>query len=509
MQSIVSHTGRVRVVARQWRRDPHGPILPRDDDAPHGHRPRNSIIWAPTVADFFWVERVPGLNMLTMWSVSMLAQYGEVAGEPGITRVDIERCFPAARAVPRKRRVWPVLQLPKVHADGEYEFQSALYEAIPDEYEAPEQDDLSAGETVAPTDHSPDVIICDSDSDSDMRVSRPPTPSAAGDPFSLRGVPKLEEFIPEEFLPDILMVHDPNDVCLGTYSTTTSGEPVVPKRYRRLLPATGPDTANMNTAEVFLASSNLKGSGNHSHVYSASVCLPLPLRAAHSRNGHARVALKTAMRERGDREMLAHEARTYAALPRHLMQAYTGLNLVTPLKFPVPVGAVVPKFFGYYVPDFAEDVGTDAEPWEKSSPLLLLEDCGTPLDVAGEHVLSMDQKTECYSLFMRLHYEHIAQHSPAARNILVQPGPLSRAPHQRSMAHPSFRVIDFGRAEDWRPRFRAGCMGRSGAEEEEEEEEEVKEGDREGQRQVLERQWGLCAWRELVGAGQALDVSIV
>jgi hypothetical protein len=34
------------------------------------------------------------------------------------------------------------------------------------------------------------------------------------------------------------------------------------------------------------------------------------------------------------------------------------------------------------------------------------------------------------------------------RNILVQPGPLSRAPSARSLSCPSFRLIDFGRTED-------------------------------------------------------------
>lgn len=50
-------------------------------------------------------------------------------------------------------------------------------------------------------------------------------------------------------------------------------------------------------------------------------------------------------------------------------------------------------------------------------------------------------------MFMHLHNADIIQKSPYARNILVQPGPLTRPPMQRSIHTPSFRLIDFGRAE--------------------------------------------------------------
>jgi hypothetical protein len=41
------------------------------------------------------------------------------------------------------------------------------------------------------------------------------------------------------------------------------------------------------------------------------------------------------------------------------------------------------------------------------------------------------------------------QGSTYPRNILEQPGPLSLPPDERSAATPSFRVIDFGRAEQF------------------------------------------------------------
>jgi hypothetical protein len=52
-----------------------------------------------------------------------------------------------------------------------------------------------------------------------------------------------------------------------------------------------------------------------------------------------------------------------------------------------------------------------------------------------------------HSLFRLLHHADVLQQSAYARNMVVQPGPLTVPPHQRSMDTPSFRIIDFGRAE--------------------------------------------------------------
>lgn len=56
---------------------------------------------------------------------------------------------------------------------------------------------------------------------------------------------------------------------------------------------------------------------------------------------------------------------------------------------------------------------------------------------------------ECFSLLQRLHHEDFLQNSFHRRNILVQPGPLTAPPIQRSHKQPSFRIIDFGRTKDW------------------------------------------------------------
>lgn len=58
-------------------------------------------------------------------------------------------------------------------------------------------------------------------------------------------------------------------------------------------------------------------------------------------------------------------------------------------------------------------------------------------------------RTECLSFIIRLYLEGISHSSFYARNILVQPGPLSKPLKQRSLAEPSFRVIDLGRATHW------------------------------------------------------------
>lgn len=56
-------------------------------------------------------------------------------------------------------------------------------------------------------------------------------------------------------------------------------------------------------------------------------------------------------------------------------------------------------------------------------------------------------REEVYSLFLHLHNSDFLHKSTHTRNILVQPGPLTRPPIERSSKTPSFRLIDFGRTE--------------------------------------------------------------
>jgi hypothetical protein len=48
-------------------------------------------------------------------------------------------------------------------------------------------------------------------------------------------------------------------------------------------------------------------------------------------------------------------------------------------------------------------------------------------------------------MFLNLHQHGFLQQSTYARNMLVQPGPLTVPPMERSLDTPSFRIIDFGR----------------------------------------------------------------
>ncbi|KAF8175493.1 hypothetical protein K438DRAFT_1847796 [Mycena galopus ATCC 62051] len=80
------------------------------------------------------------------------------------------------------------------------------------------------------------------------------------------------------------------------------------------------------------------------------------------------------------------------------------------------------------------------------SPILLLEECGTPIKPEN---FTPDERSECYSLALRLHFAEFTQNSFYVRNILRQPGPLTVAPSARSNKTPSFRIIDFGRGEHW------------------------------------------------------------
>ncbi|KAH9944873.1 hypothetical protein B0H21DRAFT_435183 [Amylocystis lapponica] len=93
---------RTRVVEHQWLRDPDGPILPRPP--PLGIRTPSGIIWGHSLDDFMWIQRVPGVDVMTIWSRSMIKELGE--------RYD-EAQFEHPEPLPRRRRPWPVLRLQK------------------------------------------------------------------------------------------------------------------------------------------------------------------------------------------------------------------------------------------------------------------------------------------------------------------------------------------------------------------------------------------------------------
>ncbi|KAI0357727.1 hypothetical protein OH77DRAFT_1450242 [Trametes cingulata] len=285
----------------------------------------------------------------------------------------------------------------------------------------------------------------------------------APDMFSVDGLPKLEEFIPTAFLPDTLLVHDPDRVTRHTRSTDQ------PVQYRRVLhrpPGKGktacwvaaePRPSEERVAHLHLRSTNRLGSGHHSDVYRSPLTLPPPL-SAHSPTGQVTVAAKLAFAQCTAHTLLHNEGRAYGTFPVHMQEEYCGFNIVPPCRFAVPVGPVVPKFYGFYLP-----VGEDGEVvWDEDeaarhsncdqdepcrvkwlSPILLMEECGEPV---RPEKFTVDQRTECFSLILRLHAQAITQGSFYVRNIMIQPGPLSFPPARRTFDCPSFRIIDFGRA---------------------------------------------------------------
>ncbi|PFH48330.1 hypothetical protein AMATHDRAFT_196740 [Amanita thiersii Skay4041] len=141
---------------------------------------------------------------------------------------------------------------------------------------------------------------------------------------------------------------------------------------------------------------------------------------------------------------LEREASNYQIFPEHLFEHWSGYNLVEPLHHPVPIGPILPQFYGYYTPDKGENKRS------YRSPILLMEYCGRQIE---REIMRVDDKAECASLFYRLHHAGYLHHSTWERNILVQEGPLDLPPVLRGTEEftedgreLSFRLIDFGRS---------------------------------------------------------------
>ncbi|KAI0649765.1 hypothetical protein C8Q79DRAFT_901234 [Trametes meyenii] len=259
------------------------------------------------------------------------------------------------------------------------------------------------------------------------------------------------------------MVHDP-DNATNQPKNTKDGE-AKPIKYIRHYPTfkrdDGGDTSAEGTsteprvAQLYLSKANRFGAGNHSYVYRAPLTLPEPL-SAHSPTGQVTVAAKLSYARCTAHNLLRNEARVYNSFPKNIQEEYCGYNIVPQCRFPVPAAPIVPKFFGYYLPvdgrgnvlDNHHDKCSEREPCSVSwpSPILLMEECGNPVEPSQ---FTLEQRTECFSLILRLHYLEIVQGSFYVRNIMMQPGPLTVPPEKRSSDTPSFRIIDFGRGESW------------------------------------------------------------
>ena len=79
---------------------------------------------------------------------------------------------------------------------------------------------------------------------------------------------------------------------------------------------------------------------------------------------------------------LRREARNYQCFPQHFFEHWSGLNLLDEMEDPVPLGPIVPQFYGYYTPE-----GKDTDFY--SSPIMLVEDVGKELAIP---TLSMEER---------------------------------------------------------------------------------------------------------------------
>lgn len=96
----------------------------------------------------------------------------------------------------------------------------------------------------------------------------------------------------------------------------------------------------------------------------------------------ARVSVVAKLSHRGD-DHLDREAVNYQRFGENFSQHWTGYTLAYPLHNPTPVHAITPIFYGYYskertVPDVDANSGDSDDQY--FSPILLLEDCGTPIE---------------------------------------------------------------------------------------------------------------------------------
>lgn len=432
----------------QWPRSPDGQFLEKNRP-PRGIRTPNEQIWGHELDEFGVISRHPNpscgpnsVGVVSMYSRSQIKVLGEIYDDGW---------FKGPLLHPRLRRPWPVLKLPKKHPAHPDPPLGAIDGGCEEEHADPDDraytmrwdefsDDTTSGEATSSVSVSEDTKgeKLDDSEGGKSEVEAPQHASGlvvrddawferldelrfgrfcqhAPGLFSTRDLPKLEEFIPEALFPDILLVYDPcgllKDPVEPEYSLSNSADtaPIKYKRMQPILPHDSSSTAENqkeeNVAELHLYPSNRIGFGNHSIVYRAPLTLPAPL-SARSRTGQCTVAVKLAQRRCTAHGFLQNEGEVYASFPKDAQEEYCGYNIIPPCRYPVPVGAVVPKFFGYYVPAVGADklrdkVDRHAGCDERSpcrvswmSPILLMEECGEPVKPAK---LTPDQRCVSFS----------------------------------------------------------------------------------------------------------------
>ncbi|KAF8557552.1 hypothetical protein OG21DRAFT_1435130 [Imleria badia] len=142
---------------------------------------------------------------------------------------------------------------------------------------------------------------------------------------------------------------------------------------------------------------------------------------------------------------LAREASNYQRFPEHFFHHYNGYTIINQFHTIVPVSAIVPQFYGYYVPKKDKEGNPDQPSY--LSPILLLEHCGKPIEPKK---LSIEDQEECASMLLRFQRAGWLHESVAPRNFLVQLGkPTEFPPVRDNNPETSFRLIDFGRSRKY------------------------------------------------------------
>jgi hypothetical protein len=380
----MSGTDRTRFIHQWWDRAPGGKYLDKYDP-PRGKRTPNGAVWGHSTDDLFMIQRIPDVNVVTCWSRSMIKEYGERPIDDGDE--------PDA---PRVRRPYPLLKIDSDvecpergmydcfdegsdHGDpvpfGDLEDKKARIEATVIELE----------EVVAEFEGA-DIVFEEADiefeeTDAEMRVDSPPQKPDQKYTHQEKHSDVhrcLEEHIPQQFFPDRLIVSDASGLAFGDGKIPKKdGEPEREWIYERLYPSFPRDLSadrfaeDPVTAELYLDAAEVVGVGHHSNVYRATLTLPKGL-SARTPDGKVTVVAKTSFPRSEHRSLFHNEARVFSSFPKHLSEEWCGYNVIPPLSWPVPVGAVVPKFYGYYVPT--------GEKKDALSPILLMEECGSPVN---------------------------------------------------------------------------------------------------------------------------------
>jgi hypothetical protein len=338
-------TDHKRFIYQLWERDPDGPIL-RRGGAPEGCRTPNGQVWGHSLSDFFWIERIPCVNVRTIWSTSMLQRLNDSLSpsQKKLLAAD-ERHFP------RVLQPWPLLCVP--NHKGELETlclggdegcerghgPTSMLHRVREVNGYLEAGPMRMHNFTPEQKHR---LISVARMNLKQTLTKGMSPKTIKDdprfhipdqsvPWNGRLPPKLEEFIPKEYLPDVLLLHDPHLVAEGKKRVCDDGgvqfEAGVPIRYRRALPKPMTDEHASNVAHLYLSPGNLCGRGHHSFVYHAPLMLPAPL-TARTPTRLVTVLAKTSYPELEHRDLLWREGVIYNTFPQWMMEDYCGYNVV-------------------------------------------------------------------------------------------------------------------------------------------------------------------------------------